>query len=200
MKLSNRNFVFLALFIGIVVGIAACSKASDFAAVNTDADGIALHGFDAVAYFAVDSAVEAIGLTNMRGTEPSGSLPMRKTWKNLSRTPNPTHPNYGGYCSYAVSKGYTADADPQAWKIVEGKLFLNYSPEVKEIWEKNNPTISRKLQGIGKSSRQRNLSTRASFLRTEHSEGDGLETAPSPSFCRNTDKQCRDKETEELKR
>lgn len=61
MKLSNRNFLFLALFIGVVVGIAACSKANDFASVNTNAEGIALHGFDAVAYFAVDTAVEGNG-------------------------------------------------------------------------------------------------------------------------------------------
>ena len=45
-------------------------------------------------------------------------------------------PQFGGYCSYAVSKGYTANGDPNAWKIVDGKLYLNYSPEVKQLWEK----------------------------------------------------------------
>ena len=58
MKLCNRKFLFLALFIGIAVAFAACSKTESFASVNTNKDGFALEGFDAVAYFAVDKAVE----------------------------------------------------------------------------------------------------------------------------------------------
>ena len=44
-------------------------------------------------------------------------------------------PQFGGYCSYAVSEGYTADGDPEAWKVVDGKLYLNYNQEVKQTWE-----------------------------------------------------------------
>jgi hypothetical protein len=36
-----------------------------------------------------------------------------------------------------VSEGYTADADPEAWKVVDGKLYLNYSRDVQKTWEKN---------------------------------------------------------------
>lgn len=67
-----------------------------------------------------------------------GQVAFRKRIESgkFKQNPESYAPQYGGYCSYAVSKGYTADADPYAFKIVEGKLFLNYSPEVKEIWEK----------------------------------------------------------------
>jgi hypothetical protein len=44
-------------------------------------------------------------------------------------------PQFGGYCSWAVSRGYTADIDPEAWKIVDGKLYLNYSRSVQKKWE-----------------------------------------------------------------
>ena len=40
-------------------------------------------------------------------------------------------PQYSGYCSYAVSQGYTAKTEPEAWTIVDGKLYLNYSLRVK---------------------------------------------------------------------
>ena len=46
-------------------------------------------------------------------------------------------PQYGGYCAYAVSQGITADIDPQAWKIVDGKLYLNLDKGIQEIWEKD---------------------------------------------------------------
>lgn len=147
MKLSNRNFVFLALFIGIVVGIAACSKASDFASVNTNAEGTALHGFDAVAYFAVDSAVQGNKNYEYAWNGAKWLFANAENLEKFRQNPESYAPQYGGYCSYAVSKGYTADADPRAWKIVDGKLFLNYSPEVKELWEKEQSDNIKKAEG-----------------------------------------------------
>ena len=48
-------------------------------------------------------------------------------------------PQYGGYCAWAVSQGYTAKGDPNHWKIVDGKLFLNYDASVQKNWEKDIP-------------------------------------------------------------
>ena len=48
-------------------------------------------------------------------------------------------PQYGGYCAWAVSQGYTAPIDPKAWKVVDGKLYLNYSKSVQKNWEKDIP-------------------------------------------------------------
>ena len=48
-------------------------------------------------------------------------------------------PQYGGYCAWAAAQGYTASTDPKAWKVVDGKLYLNYNVEIKEKWEKDIP-------------------------------------------------------------
>ena len=56
--------------------------------------------------------------------------------KKFMAVPEAYAPQFGGYCAYAVSEGYTADADPEAWKVVDGKLFLNYNKKVKELWER----------------------------------------------------------------
>jgi hypothetical protein len=48
-------------------------------------------------------------------------------------------PQFGGYCAWAVSQGYTANTDPEAWKIVDGKLYLNYSKSVQKKWEQDIP-------------------------------------------------------------
>ena len=46
-------------------------------------------------------------------------------------------PKYGGYCAYAVSRGYTASTDPAAWSIYEDRLYLNYSRSVRALWALN---------------------------------------------------------------
>jgi hypothetical protein len=48
-------------------------------------------------------------------------------------------PRYGGYCAYAVSFGSTADIDPEAWTIVEGKLYLNKSKSIRQSWSQDIP-------------------------------------------------------------
>ena len=51
--------------------------------------------------------------------------------------PDKYAPQYGGYCAWAVSEGYTAKGDPDHWKIVDGKLYLNYNKKIQERWEQN---------------------------------------------------------------
>ncbi|MDJ0601718.1 MAG: YHS domain-containing (seleno)protein, partial [Crocosphaera sp.] len=46
-------------------------------------------------------------------------------------------PQYGGFCAWAVSNNYTAPIDPEAWTIVDGKLYLNYDKNIQKKWSKN---------------------------------------------------------------
>ncbi len=55
----------------------------------------------------------------------------------FAANPEKYAPQYGGYCAWAVSQGYTASTDPEAWKIVDGKLYLNYSKLVQLTWEQD---------------------------------------------------------------
>ena len=48
-------------------------------------------------------------------------------------------PQFGGYCAWAVSQNKTAGIDPEAWKIVDGKLYLNYSKDIQAKWEQDVP-------------------------------------------------------------
>lgn len=44
-------------------------------------------------------------------------------------------PQYGGYCAWAAAQGYHAKGDARFWKIVDGKLYLNYDASVQRTWE-----------------------------------------------------------------
>jgi hypothetical protein len=57
----------------------------------------------------------------------------------FSADPGKYAPQYGGYCAWAVSQGYTAEIDPDAWRVESGKLYLNYSKSVQATWAKDVP-------------------------------------------------------------
>ena len=137
MKSCNRKFVLISLFIGIALAVGACSTGSSTQAFNTDASGNALRGYDAVAYFAVNNAVKGDPKFEYVWNGAKWYFSSEENMMKFRETPEAYAPQFGGYCSYAVSEGYTADGDPEAWKVVDGKLYLNYSPKVKQMWEQN---------------------------------------------------------------
>jgi YHS domain-containing protein len=49
-------------------------------------------------------------------------------------TPEKYAPQFGGYCAYAVSKGFTANSDPEAFKIINGKLYLCADEKILQKW------------------------------------------------------------------
>ncbi len=50
-------------------------------------------------------------------------------------------PQYGGYCAWAVSRDYTYGADPEACRIVDGGLYLNYDKDVQAKWARELPQV-----------------------------------------------------------
>ena len=95
-----------------------------------ETDGVAIGGYDAVAYFTDAKAVE--------GTKQHSFDWYGATWHFVSeanraafaKDPEKYAPQYGGYCAFGVSRGYAVKVDPTAWKIVDGKLYLNYNHDV----------------------------------------------------------------------
>jgi hypothetical protein len=113
-------------------------------ALNRNKEGLAIDGYDPVAYFVEAAAVPGrIDLTVV----VDGTIYRFATAAHRDRfnqDPSRFLPQYGGFCAYAVSRGYTADIDPQAWKIVDGKLYLNYSRRAQRSWEQDVPGNIRK--------------------------------------------------------
>ena len=102
-------------------------------------DGIAIDGPDPVGYFTESRPVAG---------DPSITLDWNgATWRFASEdsraqfeaNPEAFAPQYGGYCAFAVSQGYTASTVPQAWTIHEDKLYLNFSRSVRRRWERDIP-------------------------------------------------------------
>ena len=142
----GRTFPVVAVAIGIAVAVGAFGlrRGEGVEPVNKDGARLALRGYDAVAYFGEGGPAE--GRAEFTH-EWNGARWLFKSAENrdrFARNPEAYAPQYGGYCSYAVAHGYTADADPLAWKIVGGKLYLNYNLEVRGLWEQDVPGFIRK--------------------------------------------------------
>ena len=97
----------------------------------------AIRGYDPVAYFKVGKPVKGNESYHYQWKNTTWLFATKEDLELFSRNPEQYSPQYGGYCAYGLSEGHKAPTDPNAWTIVEGKLYLNYSPKVKEMWMKN---------------------------------------------------------------
>ena len=134
-----------ALFAALWIALAAALPAAVTPALAKDPvytgtfSSLAVSGYDPVAYFTQGKPVE--GRSDLEH-EWQGA-----TWRfadaaNLAAfkaDPEAYAPQYGGYCAWAVAQGYTASTDPEAWRIVDGKLYLNYNDKVQSRWQKDIP-------------------------------------------------------------
>lgn len=121
-----------------LVAIASMSAAyGAFAAdidMNANANDVAIHGYDPVSYFVDAEATQ-------------GSAEFTATYKNaiyhfssaenrdrFRADPSAYAPQYGGYCAFGVTMEKKFDVDPEAWKIVDNKLYLNLNKDVQTRW------------------------------------------------------------------
>ncbi|MGR3434516.1 MAG: YHS domain-containing (seleno)protein [Shimia sp.] len=96
--------------------------------------GLAISGYDPVAYFTEGRPVEgsvAFAAEHEGATFHFASADNRDAF--LADTAK-FAPQYGGYCAYAVSRGYTAKTEPDAWSIVDDRLYLNFDKSVRALW------------------------------------------------------------------
>jgi hypothetical protein len=101
--------------------------------------GIAQSGHDAVAYFTESKARKGSEEFEYRWNGARWRFASAANRDAFSGSPEKYAPQYGGYCAYAVARNYTAPTDPEAWKVVDGKLYLNYDKKVRALWEKELP-------------------------------------------------------------
>jgi hypothetical protein len=99
--------------------------------------GLALGGYDAVSYFTDSRAVKGDERFEMEWNSARWRFTSAEHLERFKPNPARYAPQFGGYCAWAVSRGYTASGDPAAWSVVDGRLYLNYSMSVRSMWEKD---------------------------------------------------------------
>jgi len=132
--------------LGLVVAATAISSTPAFAvvddspaAVNTDQQGIALHGYDPVAYFT--AGAPAKGSTKFTANFDGARyfFASAENQRKFQANPAAYAPQYGGFCAMGVALHKKLDGDPNVWKIVDGKLYLNVNADVSVAWQRDIP-------------------------------------------------------------
>ena len=100
---------------------------------------IAVSGYDPVAYFTDGKPVEGRAEFEYKWNGATWRFASAENLAAFKANPEAYAPQYGGYCAWAVSQGYTASADPTAWRIVGKKLYLNYNHEIQRQWAQDAP-------------------------------------------------------------
>lgn len=101
--------------------------------------GTAIDGTDPVSYFTDGRPIEGKSSITYKWNGATWRFANSENRDRFAANPEKFAPQYGGYCAWAVAQGSTASTDPQAWSIVDGKLYLNYSKSVQKQWEKDIP-------------------------------------------------------------
>ncbi len=112
--------------------------------LNLAPSGLALQGYDPVAYFTVQAAVK--GRPEFTSTFQGATYRFRseKNKAAFDAEPGRYAPQFGGYCAYGVSRGKLVSIDPEAFQVVEGRLLLQYSKGVRDDFNKDTAGNLRK--------------------------------------------------------
>lgn len=111
-------------------------QSTAFSAETTDF-GVALQGYDVVGYFTEQKPVKGNGdhVVVYKGLNYLFTNDEHK--KMFEAAPDKYLPQYGGWCAFGTAIGKKIPSDPLAWKIVDGKLYLNLNSRVQKIWSKD---------------------------------------------------------------
>jgi YHS domain-containing protein len=94
----------------------------------------AIRGYDPVAYFSIGKPVKGEAQFSFTYKDATWYFSSEDNKKLFSDSPEKYIPQFGGYCSYAVSQNYTYETDPAAFTIVNDKLYLNYNQKTMDHW------------------------------------------------------------------
>ena len=144
MKMLNR---FIRVTMAAIALVMSAQALADDPIETGTFNNKAIYGYDTVAYFTQNKAVKGSDkfMTTWRGAEWFFSS--QEHLDMFSADPVKYAPQYGGYCAYAMSDGRLVGIDEDAFTILDGKLYLNYSKSVMNEWRTNTALFIEEADG-----------------------------------------------------
>ncbi len=126
----------LILLIAVVSASTFAQTSKSAKHLNTEKN-IAIQGYDPVAYFESSKSIKGSDKITTTFQDAVYHFSTENNKTTFLKNPTQYLPQYGGYCAYGMSEGYEAPIQPNAFTIVDNKLYLNYNLETKEAWLKD---------------------------------------------------------------
>ncbi len=126
------RFLFALLF---ALGVPALALASPAPSVSATEDNVAIGGYDPVGYFTESRPVPGSAAFTFRWNGATWRFASAGSRARFEANPAAYAPAFGGYCAWAISQNYIAPGDPLVWRIVDGRLYLNFNRRAQLLWE-----------------------------------------------------------------
>jgi len=107
--------------------------------VNADVHGLAMQGYDPVAYFTSGGPQKGKKKYAVRHTGGTYYFANASNKEAFMADPDRYLPQYGGFCAMGIALGKKLDGDPTVWKVVNDKLYLNVNKDVAVAWNRDIP-------------------------------------------------------------
>jgi hypothetical protein len=130
----------------VAVSVAQAGVKGSTSQINADEHGVALGGYDPVAYF--DSGQPTHGIDRLSASYGGARYLFATAAHRKAFLANPRKylPEFGGFCAVGTAFGEKVDVDPETGKVVNGKLYLNNSARALQIFDKDTAGIIDKAQ------------------------------------------------------
>jgi YHS domain-containing protein len=125
------------LLLLLTLGLALPALAQTKTLLNLDKTGVAIRGYDPVAFFTDNKPVKGKPELSARQNGAIYWFASKEHRELFNGNPAKYEPLFGGYCAYGVSKGKLVEIDVDAFQIVNGRLLLQYSKGVREDFNKD---------------------------------------------------------------
>ncbi|WP_061015818.1 YHS domain-containing (seleno)protein [Vibrio splendidus] len=131
-KSTSQKITLLAALLGTSFSLMAADLD-----MSVDSNDLAIKGYDPVAYFANEGPVK--GTSEFTATYKNAiyNFASSENRDEFRANPEAYAPQYGGYCAFGVAMGKKFETDPLAWKVEDGKLYLNLDKSVQKRWLEN---------------------------------------------------------------
>ncbi|EBA15106.1 hypothetical protein RSK20926_04462 [Roseobacter sp. SK209-2-6] len=131
---------FKTLLGGVALSVAlATSAMAAGVELNASSTGLAMQGYDPVAYFTDGAPTKGSYKITSVFNDATYRFASEEHKAAFEKNPEAYLPAYGGYCAFGTAMGFKFDGDPNHWKIVDNTLYLNLSEDIQQRWEGDIP-------------------------------------------------------------
>jgi len=124
-----KSFTLILVALAVV-----CSAAAEKTLVNTDKNGLALQGYDPVAYFTDAKPVKGDAKFSAAYKGATYHFASAEHKKTFEADPAKYEPQFGGYCGYAASINKVSPISVDFWEILDGRLVLQHNQKAWNLW------------------------------------------------------------------
>ncbi len=152
-KLNNKSVLFLIAF--FIFGLFPILGKNPL--INKNKSKYAISGYDSVAYFTEKRSKKGNKKYRYQWKKAQWLFSNKKNLQLFKKNPKKYAPQYGGYCAFAVSKGFSERVSPEdSWTIYNNKLYLNYNRKIYRKWHANTDSYIKKANKAWPNSLKKN--------------------------------------------